>query len=105
MKNSINNKDFNSLCEVFLSLRNAGDLQLFLRDLCTRQELQEMSERWAIAKLLDKKQTYRAIATKLKVSTTTVSRVASWLNAGKGGYRIALNNSNHHNSSPNFKKS
>jgi len=103
MPNSTPTKDLTALYEAILGLKNIVEIQSFLRDLCTQQELQEMSERWAIARALNEKQTYRAVAKNLGVSTTTVGRVATWLNAGKGGYRIALNNLNHHDSSHNKK--
>jgi TrpR-related protein YerC/YecD len=105
MKNQSNTTNLTSLYETILDLKNISEMRAFLRDLCTKQELQEMSERWAVAKALNKKQSYRAIAEKLNVSTTTVGRVATWLNEGEGGYRIALQNLTHHNSSPNSKKS
>lgn len=105
MKNLSNNANLTNLYETILDLTSISEMRAFLRDLCTKQELQEMSERWAIAKALNKKQSYRTIAEKLNVSTTTVGRVATWLNEGEGGYQIALENLLHHNSSPNSKKS
>ncbi len=62
----------------------------FLRDLCTLEELEELSERWHIAQLLDTGESYRSIAEKTGVSTTTVTRIAQWLEHGEGGYKIAL---------------
>jgi len=86
------------LIEAFMSLKDPKEMGVFLRDLCTLDELKEMSERWSIVKLLNRKVPYREIAEKLKVSTTTVSRVAYWLNYGMGGYKIALENNHHHSS-------
>jgi len=91
------------LIEAFMSLKDPKELGAFLRDLCTLEEIEEMSERWAIARMLDKKIPYREIAEKLKVSTTTVSRVAFWLNDGMGGYKLALENIHHH--TPHSRKS
>lgn len=101
LKKSAQKNNPATLAAALLSLKNANEMRSFLRDLCTAQELREMDDRWAIAQLLDKKKTYRAIARKLDVSTTTVSRVAAWLNAGKGGYRIALDRlAQHHSAYP-----
>jgi TrpR-related protein YerC/YecD len=93
------NKKTDNLFTVILRLQSIKECQAFFRDLCTPEELKEMSERWGIVNLLDKNQPYRVIAAKLKVSTTTVSRVANWLNNGCGGYRLALANQHHQPSS------
>lgn len=100
-----NNKDMESLLRAILSLKNASEADKFFRDLCTLGELKELSERWKIARLLDEGLTYRDIADKAKVSTTTVSRVARWLRYGSNGYQLALKRLSHHNSSFISKKS
>lgn len=94
-------KKTNNLFEVILKLKSVKEAEAFFRDLCTIREIKEMSERWEIAQMLDKDIPYRDIALKLKVSTTTVSRVATWLFNGENGYRSMLNkmNKTHHNSS------
>ena len=99
------NKKTNNLFKAVLSLKTIGEAELFFRDLCTIEEIKDMSERWEIVRLLEDGYTYRDIAEKLKVSTTTVSRVALWLNNGKGGYRLVLNKASHHNSSSGIGKS
>ena len=99
-------KKTDDLFGAILSLKTIKEAESFFRDLCTVEELKEMSERWQIVNLLDRRFSYREIADKLKVSTTTVSRVAAWLNNGTGGYRSALDKSaSHHNSSKVFRKS
>jgi TrpR-related protein YerC/YecD len=72
------------------SLRNAGEVQAFLRDLCTRSELDAMAHRWEVAQLLDEGLPYLEIAKRAHASTTTVTRVAQWLRNGEGGYGLAL---------------
>lgn len=100
------NRTMDNLLRAVLSLESLPEARSFFRDLCTIDELEEMGERWEIVKLLDKGLTYREIASKLEVSTTTVSRVAAWLNNGAGGYRIVLDKTaDHHNSSKVFRKS
>jgi len=105
VKESKLNKDMGSLLEAVLSLKNTVEAEKFFRDLCTISELKEMSERWKVACLLDQGLTYRAIADEAKVSTTTVSRVAMWLNYGKDGYKLVLKRVSHHNSPLVSKKS
>ena len=99
-----NNKT-NDLFTAILSLKSVKEAECFFRDLCTVDEIQEMSDRWEIAQLLNDKLSYRDIASKLKTSTTTVSRVAQWLNNGMDGYKLVLNRLNHHNSSNISRKS
>jgi len=100
------NKKTDELFKAILSLKTVKEAEAFFRDLCTIEEIKEMSERWQIAQMVDKGLPYREIAKKLDVSTTTVARVALWLNNGAGGYRLMLNRQkSHHNSSLAYKKS
>jgi TrpR-related protein YerC/YecD len=100
------NKDTDSLFQAILSLKTVPEAEKFFRDLCTIEELKDMSDRWQIVLSLNKGMTYRAIAEKLKVSTTTVNRVSTWLANGEGGYKMALDRSitsHHHNPIPTRK--
>jgi TrpR-related protein YerC/YecD len=72
------------------SLRTKDEVQRFLRDLCTRAELDAMAHRWQVARLLDEGLPYLEVARRAHASTTTVTRVAQWLRRGEGGYRLAL---------------
>jgi len=83
-------KKTDDLFKTILSLKDLKEAEKFFRDLCTIDELKVMNERWEIAKLINQNLPYRKIADKLNVSTTTVSRVALWLNNGEGGYRLVL---------------
>ncbi len=93
------NQKTNSLFSAILNLNSVKEAECFFRDLCTIEEIKEMADRWEIAQLVNDKIPYREIAAKLKTSTTTVSRVASWLNNGSGGYRLAISKLHHHNHS------
>lgn len=83
-------KHLKSLASAITSLKKEEDLLNFLRDLCTAEELEELSQRWEIAQQLHKGLSYRDIAEKTGVSTTTVTRIAQWLHNGEGGYQAAL---------------
>ena len=72
------------------SLETAAEAQAFLRDLCTRSELDAMAHRWQVAQLLDEGHPYLEVAKRAHASTTTVTRVAQWLRNGEGGYALAL---------------
>jgi len=83
-------KKLKNLAAAILSINSQAVLENFLRDLCTIEELEEISSRWEVVLLLSKGESYRVIAQKTKVSTTTVTRIAQWLNAGEGGYKAVL---------------
>lgn len=78
------------LAQAMLSLKTEKDMLNFLRDLCTLEELEELSSRWETVKMLEKGIPYRDIAEKTGMSTTTVTRIAHWLKHGEGGYEKVL---------------
>jgi TrpR-related protein YerC/YecD len=78
------------LAEAVLTLRTPDEAKRFLRDLCTLAELEALSHRWQIVRLLEDKLPYLEIAGRVHTSTATVTRVAQWLRHGAGGYAVAL---------------
>jgi TrpR-related protein YerC/YecD len=81
-----------ALFEAISSLDSAEETRRFLTDLCTPKELKELSERWVIARLLDEGElSYREISAATGASTTTVGRVARFLQQEPHkGYRLIL---------------
>lgn len=73
---------------VIASLKSTGEAAKFFRDLLTMAEIREFTNRWQMVKLLYRGDSYISIANKLKVSTSTVTRVAHWLKNGFGGYKL-----------------
>jgi TrpR-related protein YerC/YecD len=82
--------DTDELLEAIVRLESVDDAARFLRDLCTLGELHAMAQRWAIVRRLDDGQHYAEISRETGASTATITRIASWLNHGEGGYRAAL---------------
>lgn len=78
------------LVKALRMLHKEEDMLNFLRDLCTLEELQELSSRWEAAQMIAQGKSYREVAHKTGLSTTTVTRIAHWLYHGEGGYRAAL---------------
>ena len=78
------------LFTVILSLKTVDEAADFFRDLCTRRELEEMSRRWKVVRMLAEEIPYRRIATETGVSTATITRINQWLRHGRGGYAAAL---------------
>lgn len=91
MKDKIDKNEI-VLYEAFQMLRSPDEIKRFMADLCTPGEIKAFTERFAIARLLDKGEDgYREIATETKASTTTVARVARFLKQENyHGYRIVL---------------
>lgn len=82
--------DMASLFETILRLEDVGETERFFRDLCTLSELRDMAQRWAVVRLLDAGLHYAEISRQTGASTATITRIASWLNHGEGGYRSML---------------
>lgn len=81
---------FDDLCATLAGLESPEEAARFLRDLCTNQEIRALSARWEVARLLDAGMHYHEIAERTGASTTTISRVSTWLRFGTGGYRLML---------------
>jgi TrpR-related protein YerC/YecD len=82
--------DTRALLMAIVALDDADEAADFLRDLCTLGELRDMSQRWAVVRLLDAGLHYGEISRKTGASTATITRIASWLHHGEGGYRRML---------------
>ncbi len=82
--------DVDELIGAFLRLDNPDDAAAFLRDLCTLGELRDLAQRWAVVRRLAAGEHYAAISRETGASTATITRIASWLNHGEGGYKQAL---------------
>jgi TrpR-related protein YerC/YecD len=82
--------DTKALLAAILGLKDAAEAGRFFRDLCTIGELGDMAQRWAVARMLDEGLHYADISRRTGASTATITRIASWLNHGEGGYRAAL---------------
>jgi TrpR-related protein YerC/YecD len=80
------------LIDALLALEGRKEAEAFLADLCTPREVEALSERWAVAQLLDSGElSYREIAEEAESSTATVVRVARFLkDMPYKGYRRVL---------------
>lgn len=82
--------DLDALLDVILRLDDREEALSFLRDLCTVGELHDMAQRWAVVRMLDAGLHYAEISKRSGASTATITRIASWLHHGEGGYRAQL---------------
>lgn len=79
-----------ALFDAVVALDSREEAAHFFRDLCTRRELEEISQRWAVVRKLAAGQAYREIAAETGVSTATIVRINQWLRHGTGGYQHML---------------
>jgi len=82
--------DFKELYGAILSLENEEECRLFFEDICTMKELETMSQRLEVAKMLLAKKTFNEIVAATGAPTTTISRVNRCLNYGDGGYKKVI---------------
>lgn len=80
------------LFAVLAALDNEDEIRRVLTDLCTRKELKDFAERLQIARLLDLGGlSYRDISAMTGASTTTIGRVARYLDhEPHQGYRLVF---------------
>ena len=81
---------YDELFEAVLLLKSVEECREFFEDLCTIKELEDLSQRLAVAKLLSEKKNYNEIIALTGASTATISRVNKCLNYGKGGYGLII---------------
>ncbi len=83
-------KMFDEFFEAVLKLKSKEDCRKFFEDVCTIKELQDVSQRLEVAKLLEQKKNYQEISKITGASTATISRVNKCLQYGKNGYKLVL---------------
>lgn len=78
------------LFEAILTLKTVGECYRFFEDACTIKEIQEIAQRFEVARLLAEGKSYPVIHEETGASTATICRVNKCLQYGDGGYRTAL---------------
>lgn len=84
----INSENRQFLYEAILKLESLEECEAFFEDLCTVQELESISQRLVVAKLLTEDKVYTDIVERTGASTATISRVNRTLQSGRDGYSI-----------------
>ena len=81
----IGNKNHSmELCAAIATLSTPEDVNAFLIDLCTPQELMALNQRYLVAKMLWKNKNYSEITEATGASSATVSRVKRSIHSGNG---------------------
>lgn len=78
------------LYRAILQLESLDECRSFLGDLLTEHEVNELADRWRVARMLTDGISYTVIEKETGASSRTIARVAAWLKTGKGGYRMML---------------
>ncbi|HLR35012.1 MAG TPA: YerC/YecD family TrpR-related protein [Tissierellales bacterium] len=86
----IKSDQLDCLFEAILKLENMDECYRFFEDICTIKELESISQRLEVAKLLRMNKTYNEIEKKTGASTATISRINRSLNYGADGYSIVF---------------
>ena len=76
--------------ELILKLETIEECREFFVDVCTIKELEDISQRLEVAKLLDEGKNYQEVVKATGASTATISRVNKCLMYGTGGYKRVL---------------
>ena len=87
--NDSNDKTLN-LAKAFLSLTDVDECLAFFGDLLTVREIEDLSSRLEVARMLAAGVNYVDIAAATGASTATISRVSKCLSGERGGYKTVL---------------
>jgi TrpR-related protein YerC/YecD len=83
-------RETRELFDAILALETMEEAEQLFRDLCTLREIEAMTHRWQVARLVAEGLPYHEVSRRTGASTTTVTRVAYWLRHGEGGYSLAI---------------
>lgn len=92
MNSKLKNDQTDFLFDAILTLKTKEDCYRFFEDLCTKPELNAMSQRIVVAKLLCENTVYNEIVNQTGASTATISRVKRSLNEDTDGYMLVFDN-------------
>ena len=86
----LKDENMDNFFEAVLTMKSIDDCYKFFEDICTVNELKSISQRFAVAKMLNDKCVYTDIVAKTGASTATISRVYRTLNYGADGYKLVF---------------
>lgn len=86
----IEKKYLNNLYRAILALETKQECAAFLDDIFTIQELDAISQRLEVARLLHEGKNYVDINKMTGASTATICRVSKCLTYGDGGYKTVI---------------
>ncbi len=90
MNDKLKSENTDTLFQAILTLRTVEECYAFFDDLCTVPEIKAMSQRFAVAKMLESGDIYTDIVERTGASTATISRVNRALHYGSDGYTMTM---------------
>ena len=87
---SFHSEETDHLFQALLTLQSVEECYQFFEDICTIREIESISQRLEVARLLKAGRVYTDIAAVTGASTATISRVNRSLVYGAEGYKKAL---------------
>ncbi len=87
---NIRNENIDKVFEAILSLRDIDECYRFFEDICTIKEIQDIAQRYEVARLLTEKKNYNEITKTTGASSTTITRVNKCLMYGNDGYKMVM---------------
>ena len=86
----LKNPQVDHLAHAFLCLKDEEECYRLFEDLFTIREIQDLSQRLEVARMLEQGATYTEIVQQTGVSTATIGRVNRALTYGADGYKRVL---------------
>ncbi len=86
----LKNPQADNLARAFLCLQDEEECYRLFEDLFTIREVQDLSQRLEVARMLEQGATYTEIVQQTGVSTATIGRVNRALTYGADGYKRVL---------------
>lgn len=90
VQKEVEKRMFELFWKSFQDLEKGEEMQSFLSDLLTKTERIMLAKRLSIALLLTKGYDYGSIKDILKVSSSTIGSIASWLDRSGEGYKLLV---------------
>ncbi len=87
---NFNDQGYELLIQALISLETREECAAFLEDLMTRKEMDDISQRLLVVKMLSEQAVYNKIVEETGASTATISRVNRAYVYGAGGYAKVL---------------
>ena len=87
---NIRNENIDKVFEAILSLENIDECYRFFEDICTIKEIQDIAQRYEVARHLTDKKNYNEITKATGASSTTITRVNKCLMYGNEGYKMVI---------------
>jgi TrpR family trp operon transcriptional repressor len=81
---------FTELYELFTRIKTPKEAKMFLGDILTQHELEQVAERWQLVKRLSKGMPQRKVKDELGISIEKVTRGSKQLQHGTGGFNLFL---------------